>query len=242
MTTQEILGQLKEFGNEQTKKIFMRHGAQEPIYGVKVQDLKKIQKKINHACRQAGKNHELALELFDTGNSDAMYLAGLISEPKKMTKAQLQNWVENANWYMLSEYPVTWATAESNFAWELSEEWIKSEKENIASSGWATLSSLLALKKDEEISITKIEDLLNFVSNNIHNSKNRVKYTMNGFVISVGTYFQPLHDKSKLIAKKIGKVNVEMGGTSCKVPLATNYIKKVENMNRIGVKRKTSFC
>jgi len=242
MTKQEILKLLKEFGNEQTKKIFMRHGAKEPFFGVKVQDLKKIQKAVKCAGRQVGKNHELALELYDTGNSDAMYLAALISEPKKMTKNQLQDWAEKANWYMISEYSVAWATAESNYAWELAEEWIKSDKENIASSGWSTLSSMLAIKKNEEIDMEKIENLLDLISENIHNSKNRVRYTMNGFIISVGTYFEPLLKKSKSVAKRIGKVNVDVGGASCKVPLATDYIAKVEKMDRIGKKRKTSFC
>jgi 3-methyladenine DNA glycosylase AlkD len=171
-----------------------------------------------------------------------MYLAALISEPKKMTKAQIQNWAEKAYWYMLSEYPVAWTTAESNFAEELAEEWIKSDKENIASAGWATLSSLIAIKDDDEISTEKVEDLLKYISKNIHKAQNRVRYTMNGFVISVGTYFKPLLEKSKLTAKTIGKVNVETGGTSCKVPLATDYIEKVEKMGRVGKKRKTSFC
>jgi len=235
MTSQEVLDQLKEFGNEQTKKIFTRHGAQEPFYGVKVQDLKKIQKKIK-------KNHELAIELYDTGNSDAMYLAALISEPQKMSKEQLQKWAENAYWYMLSEYPVAWTTAESDFGWELALEWINSDKENVASAGWATLSSLIAIKNDEDIDFKKIEELLDFISKNIHSSQNRVRYTMNGFVISVGAYLKPLLDNSKEIAKQIGKVDVDVGGTSCKVPLATEYIEKVESRNKIGVKRKTSFC
>ncbi|MBI9052673.1 MAG: DNA alkylation repair protein [Bacteroidales bacterium] len=235
MTTQEILKQLKEFGNEQTKKIFMRHGAKEPFYGVKVQDLKTIRKKLE-------KNHKLSLELFDTGNSDAMYLSALISEPQKMTKEQLQKWAEDAYWYMLSEYPIAWTTAESNFGWELALEWIKSDKENIASSGWSTLSSLFAIKKDEEIDLVKIEELLDFVSTNIHSSKNRVKYTMNGFVISVGSYLKPLHKKSIEIATQIGKVNVEMDGTSCKVPVAKEYIEKVKTRFKVGIKRKTSFC
>jgi 3-methyladenine DNA glycosylase AlkD len=235
MTTKEILQQLKEFGSEQTKKIFMRHGAREPFYGVKVQDLKTIRKKVE-------KNHELALELFDTGNSDAMYLASLISEPKKMTKEQLQKWAEDAYWYMLSEYPVAWTTAESNYGWELALEWIKSEKENIASSGWSTLSFFISIKKDEEIDLEKIEELLEIVSQNIHSQQNRVKYTMNGFVISVGSYIRPLHEKSMEIAAQIGKVKVEMAGTSCKVPLAKEYIEKVKDRFKVGIKRKTSFC
>ena len=88
----------------------------------------------------------------------------------------------------------------------------------------------------------KIEKLLDFISDNIHSSQNRVKYTMNGFVISVGTYFTPLIEKSKKIAENIGKVHVEMGGTACKVPVAKDYIQKVQDKNKIGNKRKTAFC
>ena len=46
MTTQKILEELKASGNDATKKIFLKHGAKEPFYGVSVENLKKIQKKI----------------------------------------------------------------------------------------------------------------------------------------------------------------------------------------------------
>ena len=51
MTTKEILSELKEYGNEQTKSTLMRHGAKEPFFGVKVQDLKKILKKNKEESR-----------------------------------------------------------------------------------------------------------------------------------------------------------------------------------------------
>lgn len=82
MTSQEILMELQEFGDEQTKNTLMRHGAKEPLFGVKVQDLKKILKKTK-------KNHELSLALYATGNSDAMYLAGLMADEKQITEEQL---------------------------------------------------------------------------------------------------------------------------------------------------------
>lgn len=40
------MDQLAAMGNEQTKKVLMRHGAQELFFGVKVQDMKSLQKKI----------------------------------------------------------------------------------------------------------------------------------------------------------------------------------------------------
>jgi hypothetical protein len=44
------------------------------------------------------------------------------------------------------------------------------------------------------------------------------------------------------IAEKIGKVNVEMGGTACKVPLATDYIQNLIDKGRVGKKRKMARC
>ena len=235
MTSQEIMDKLAKLGNENTKNIFMKHGAKEPFFGVKVADLKPFQKAIK-------KDYELSLELFETGNSDAMYLAGLIADESKMTKADLQNWVKKAYWYMISEYTVAWIAAESHFGYELAREWIESDQEQIATCGWSTLSNLVSIKPDSELNSEEIEKLLDRVSNNIHSSQNRVRFTMNGFVIAVGAYISSLTDKAKNVARKIGRVEVEMGGTACKVPDASDYIAKIEQKGRIGIKRKMARC
>jgi hypothetical protein len=65
---------------------------------------------------------------------------------------------------------------------------------------------------------------------------------MNGFVMSVGAYVTELNEEAKQVAEYIGKVHVDVGNTSCKVPLASDYIKKVEVKNRVGMKRKTCIC
>jgi hypothetical protein len=76
----------------------------------------------------------------------------------------------------------------------------------------------------------------------VHTAPNRVRYQMNNFVISVGCYVQALLAEAKAAAKKIGPVEVDMGDTACKTPLATDYIAKVESMGRLGRKRKTLKC
>ena len=235
MTVEEILRALEEKGSESTKKIFLKHGAKEPFFGNKVADLKVIQKKIK-------KDYKLSLELFDTGNSDAMYLAGLIADENKMTKKDLQHWADKAYWYMISEYTVPWVTAESKYGMELALKWIDSPKENLASAGWATLASISGIRQDEELDIGLFSKLLDRAAEELHSSQNRVRYTMNGFVIATGANIAALTDKAKKIAEKIGKVNVDMGGTSCKVPPAKQYIEKVENRGSIGKKRKTARC
>ena len=235
MTLAEIMTELATYGDERTKNTLMKHGAKEPFFGVKVQHLKKILKKTK-------KNHELSLQLFGTGNSDAMYLAGLMADEKQISKTQLQDWVEKAYWSYLSEYTVPWVAAETAYGFELGLEWIESVEENIASAGWSTLAYYTTVRPDGELNIEKYKLLLDRIEQNISTAQNRVRYTMNGFVIAVGTYVPALTQKSIAIAKKIGTISVEMNGTACKVPLATAYIQKVIDKNRVGKKRKSARC
>jgi len=235
MTLTEIMQQLQNFGDVNIKSVLVKHGAREPFFGVKVEDLKKIQKKIKS-------DYQLSLELYNTGNSDAMYLAGLIADPKKMTLADLNDWAEKAYWYMISEYTVAWVASESNYGTELALLWIESEKENIASSGWSTLANIAALKQDHEIDIALYSGLLERISRTIHSEKNRVRYTMNSFVITIGGYCKHLSENAFQIASAIGKVKVEMGGTACKVPIATDYIQKMHARGTLGKKRKSAIC
>lgn len=235
MTLDEVMKELEAMGNEQTKKIFMRHGAREPFFGVKVGDLKKIVKKVK-------KDHELSLALYNTGNYDAMYLAGLIADENQITKEQLQDWAEKAYWYMISEYTVPWITAESPHGHELGMEWIECDEERIASAGWATLANLVAIRPDEELDIKELDELLECISKTIKYVPNRVRYAMNGFVIAVGSYVEALTERAIEIGKMNGKVEVKMGGTACKVPPAPQYIEKVKSKGRIGKKRKMARC
>jgi len=83
---------------------------------------------------------------------------------------------------------------------------------------------------------------LDRIAKQIDKSSNRVRYTMNGFVIFVGSYVKPLLKQAKATAKKIGVVKCDMGDTACRVPLATSYIEKIEAAGRVGKKRNTIKC
>jgi 3-methyladenine DNA glycosylase AlkD len=232
---QAILDEIRPLGRESYKKILKNHGIKEPLYGVKIEDLKKIQKRVK-------KDYQLALDLFDTGVYDAMYLAGLIADDLRMTKADLQGWVERANSPVLCGCTVAWVAAGSNHGWELGLEWIDSKDVEVAAAGWSTLSGLVALKDDSDLDLKEIKRLLGRVVKAIHAQPDRVRYVMNGFIIAVGPHVGPLRDEAMAVAKKIGKVEVDMGETACKVPDAGVYINKVKQRGAIGKKRKSVKC
>src|SRR5262245_61380144 len=232
MTAEEIVEQLKPLGTDTYKKVLRNHGIPEPLFGVKIEDLKKFQKQVK-------KDYRLALDLYDTGIYDAMYLAGLIADDAKMTKKDLRRWVEKAHCPTLSGYTVPWVAAGSPHGLALALEWIDSDKEGVATAGWATLSGLVALKDDADLDLAALKRLLQRVQETIHAQPNRVRYVMNGFVIAVGSYVRPLTELALQTASKIGRVTVDMDGTACKVPYAPEYIRKVQDRGAIGRKRKT---
>lgn len=235
MTAAEIVAELKPLGSDSIKKVLLKHGIQEPLLGVKVEELKKIQKRIK-------KDYQLALDLYDTGIYDAMYLAGLIADDLKMTRKDLKHWAETATCNALCGSTVAWVAAESLHGWDLALEWIASKKEHVAVTGWATLSSLMGIKDDADLDQAELKRLLQQVQKTIHKAPNRVRQAMNNFVIALGTYVKPLTDLALETAQKIGAVTVDVGDTSCKVPYAPDYIAKVQKKGTIGKKRKTAKC
>jgi hypothetical protein len=171
-----------------------------------------------------------------------MYLAGIVADGSQMTKKQLDDWAKTASWHMISEYTVPGVAHESEHAHDLALKWMKSKNQNIASAGWNTYVGILATHDDKDLDKDEIKSLLKKIEKDIDKAPDRVRYTMNGFVIAVGAYVKTLLKQAKATAKKIGKVDVNMGDTSCKVPLASEYIAKVETMGRVGKKRKTIKC
>ncbi len=235
MNVDEIMHQLEKLGDAQTKKTLTKHGAREPFFGVKIADLKTI-------LKQTKKNHALSLELYKTGNSDAMYLAGLMADETKITSEQLEEWLKQAYWSYLNEFAVPWVAAETKFGFDLGLKWIKSDKETIAAAGWATLSNVASVKQDSDIDIKKYSELLDHIVKNIHSSPNRVRHTMNSFIIATGVYIKELTAKSTAAAAKIGTVMVDMNGTACKVPSAAVYIEKSIEKGQLGKKKKMARC
>lgn len=235
MTKDEVVEELRALGSESTKRTLMKHGAKEPFFGVKIEDMKKIQKRVK-------KDYALSLELYDTGISDAMYLAGLIADDEKMTKKDLQRWVEKAYWHMLSEYTVPWVAAEGRYGREMGLKWIEAKKETIAAAGWATLSSLVSITDDADLDLEELTALVERVRDTIHAQPNRVRYAMNGFLLAVGGYVPALTELVTDAADAVGTVTVDMNGTSCKVPEVPEYLAKMKARGNIGKKRKSAKC
>lgn len=235
MKLKEVMAALKARGSEQIKRILMKHGAKEPFFGVRIGDMKPIAKRIKG-------DQALALELYATGNGDAQYLAGMVADGRQMTAKQLQRWADTAAWRMVSGTTVPWVASEHPEGFALALEWIDSPKENLALAGWATLGAWVTVHPDDSLLIKELSALLDRVAKTLPDSPNRVRQQMNYFVIAVGTYVAPLGARAIATARKLGKVEVDVGDTDCQIPDAESYILKSRRGAPIAPKRKTVRC
>jgi len=236
MSAKNILGKLKPLGKESYKQMLMRnYGVKEPCFGVPIGELKKFQKRIK-------KDYQLALDLYDTGNYDAMYLAGLIADDARMTKKDLQRWVGKAYAGSLPGATVPWVAAGSPHGGELALEWIESNKPLVATAGWTTLSSLVSYKDDSELDLAELKRLLSHVQKTIHKAPDGVRYAMNNFVIAVGSYVQSMTELAIQTGERIGPLTAHIGNNNCEVFSAPDYIRKVQQRGSIGKKRKMIKC
>ncbi len=235
MNTEQILGQIRALGSEQTKKILLKHGAREPVFGVKVEDLKKILK------GEKG-NNALAADLFSSGVYDAMYLAGLMADGAKMPVDLIRQWAETRYGGAISEYTVPWVASENREGDLLALSWIDSPDETIAATGWSTFSSIVSVWPDSTLDFAALRSLLGRVALEIHGSPERVRRAMTGFVVSTGCYVADLQELTLAAAAKTDQVLLELHGQACRIPSAVEYIHKVIKTGRTGVKKKTAKC
>ncbi|MGI9243406.1 MAG: DNA alkylation repair protein [Verrucomicrobiales bacterium] len=236
MRADEILKELEGMGSDSTKRMLMKnHGVREPCFGVKIGDMKAIVKRVKV-------DHQLALDLYATGNYDAMYLAGLIADDAKMTKRDLQSWASKAYGGSLPGSTVAAVTAGGRYGWEMGLKWIDAKKPMVAATGWATLAGLVATREDADLDLGGVKKLMARVQDEIGSAPDAVRYQMNHFIIAVGCYIEPLKKLAIKAGEKIGKVEADLGSNSCKIPFAPDYIRKVEDRGSIGRKRKTLKC
>jgi hypothetical protein len=234
MEAKTVLKELRSLGDPGYRKILLNHGAHPDCYGVKIAELKKF-------LKRPGADHALALELYRSGNYDAMYLAGLMADDRRMTRRDLREWVATAS-APLAASTVAWVAAGSGHGWEIGQEWIDSKEELVAAAGWATLLNLVSITPDAELDVAGLRRLLKRVQTGIHKAPNGVRRWMNGFVIATGSFVGPLTEAALAAGEKMGTVTVDVGNTACEIPSVAEAVGKVAARGAIGRKRATAKC
>jgi 3-methyladenine DNA glycosylase AlkD len=214
MDLKSTMQALAKAGTAAMRKTYVRHGAREPMFGVPYAALYALQKRL-------GVDQALAEALWATGNHDARILATLVADGQAVRAATLQSWLQAADHRFLAmAFAGVAARSVDGLACAL--EWIDADAEFVAAAGWATLAGLAAR---EDLADATFAKLLPRLAARIHDLPNYTRLAANSCLIAIG--LRPgLTEQAMAVAVKVGAVDVDHGDTSCKTPLASEYIAK----------------
>ncbi len=217
MTAEQALAELESMGTAQNRKVYARHGVGREMYGVSYANLGKLKRKIKV-------NQEVAEDLWASGNHDAMVLATMVADPAAIKSSELDAWAKGLDSYVLTDAFSSLA-AKTAFVRAKFKKWSRSRSESIGQAGWLMLCALA--RSDDELPDEFFETQLAIIEEQIHGRKNRVRYAMNSALMNIGGRNLALKGKAIAAARRIGKVEVDHGDTSCKTPAAEPYIEKM---------------
>jgi len=222
MTVDEAMKQLEAAGTAQNRRVYARHGIGEPVFGVSFASLRALAKAIKV-------DHELARGLWATGNHDARVLATMVADPERLDRRTLDRWSKDLDNYVITD-AFAQLVSRSQLVREKMEAWTTAEGEWVARAGWRLLS-YLALEHDD-VADELLEERLGVIESDIRARPNRTRDAMNGALIAIGLRNPKLERKAIAAAKRIGKVEVDHGETSCETPDAAAYIAKAKARRR----------
>ena len=212
----EVMGRLEAAGTAQNRKVYARHGAAEPMFGVSYAELGKIAKPIKT-------DHALAVELWDSGNHDARVLALRVADSASVDERLAGRWLRDVDNYILAE-GLGGLCAQTRHARTLSDAWRDRPDEWAASVGWFIVT---CTAEDPSVwTVDELGGLVGQIEAEIDGRPNRVRHEMNGALIVMALRNDGLRDDVLAAAGRIGPVKVDHGQTGCKTPEVAPYVER----------------
>jgi 3-methyladenine DNA glycosylase AlkD len=215
MNLNDAMKELEALGSEQTRKTWHRHGAAEPMFGVKFGDLAKLQKRIKV-------NHALASELWKTANHDARLLACMVADASTITEKDLKAWASTVKDSSTAEALANLASR-TPIATKIREAWLTDPK--LQRAGWSMVGHCAkdGVSLDEATSFGYIKR----IEGEIHKAENWTRRTMMYALIGLGGSSATTRKAAEDAVRRIGPVAFDPGNTACEFPEALAYIARV---------------
>ena len=136
MEAEQVVRKLRSMASPRNVEGMARFGINpENTLGISVTELRKLAKGI-------GRDHALALELWDSGLHEGRILAAIIDEPDKVTAQQMEHWVVGFDSWDVCDQACTCLFDRTPFAFEKANEWSHRDEEFVKRAGFALMAGL----------------------------------------------------------------------------------------------------
>lgn len=197
MNTEEIINWLKAHSNPQNLPGMARYGINtETALGVSMPALRKLAKSI-------GKNHPLALRLWETGIHEARILAALIDSPIDVEESQMEKWAADFNSWDLCDQCCMNLFDRTSMAQKMALEWSRREEEFVKRAAFAIMAAAAVHRKKEPDDY--FYPFLEAIERESRDSRNMVKKAVNWALRQIGKRHLSLHARALALAEKLAQ-------------------------------------
>jgi len=195
VSVDEVLDSLRAKARPYQLEGMARYGmATERRLGVSVPDLRALAKRI-------GKDHELALRLWDTCIPEARIVASMVDDPRMLTENQMEKWASGFNSWDVCDQTCINLFEKTPLAWKKVEDWSRREEEFVKRAAYALLACLAwhDKKADDE----RFIDLFPVIKRGTTDERNYVRKAVNWALRNIGKRNSNLNRAAIGLAKEI---------------------------------------
>lgn len=212
-TREEALKALELCGHAKIRELNARNGAPENQYGVRMGDLRTIAKSIKL-------NHELGLELWASGNVDAMLLSTLILRPKQLSEEDLERMAASISYTQLADWLMTHVIKQHPRKEAMRLRWMASAHPMLARAGWSLTAERIT-KNPEGLDL---DALLDRIEREMADAPAPAQWTMNYCLAGIGIEFAVHRGRALAIGEKLGLYRDYPCSKGCTSPFAPIWI------------------
>lgn len=213
MKVKEAMAKLQALGSERVRAQNLKNGASENQFGVRLGDIRKLAKEIKS-------NHELALELWETQNVDARFLAILCMKPKLLAPEQLDELVRSERFTHAADWLTRYVVKKHPRVEDLRLEWMDSEDPMTGRAAWSLTADRVAKNADG----LDLVALLDRVESEMETAVPEVQWTMNWCLGEIGIHFPKLRKRARAIGESLGLYRDYPVSKGCVSPFVPIFI------------------
>ena len=213
MTKTEVISLLKENTNKRGIVNWNKDDANTgglKSFGIGLTQLRKL-------AKQIGRNHELALKLWKSDNYDVKVISLLIGEPKKLTKEQAEEQVENiAAGHLSHIFSTCGATlAKAPIAFELACDWMGSKDPIRRRCAYSLIYELSKNPRIKELTDNFLLSVIERIRSRFKSEDTWERMAMGGALLGIGKRNKLLNKEALKVAKKMGPIDFNEEKGNC---------------------------
>jgi 3-methyladenine DNA glycosylase AlkD len=196
---EQILSSLRKLSRPQNLEGMARYGIKtDKAFGISIPELRKL-------ARTVGKNHSLALELWESGYHEARILAGMVDDPAQLSSKQMDDWTAAFNSWDLCDQCCNNLFAFSPLAHAKALDWSRQPQEFVKRAGFVMMAVLAVHeKKDAD---KQFISFLKIIEKAATDERNYVRKAVNWALRQIGKRNLVLNNSAIQTAEKIREMN-----------------------------------